>query len=56
VLGTASYAAPILSTAYLVLAGYAPTTLALGLAAILIAVGGLVAAKDLMFPDRQPHA
>jgi drug/metabolite transporter (DMT)-like permease len=56
VLGTGSYAAPILSTAYLVLAGYAPATLALGIAAILIAIGGLVAAKDLMFPDRQPEA
>ena len=52
VLGTASYAAPILSTTYLVLAGYAPATLALALAAVLIAIGGLVAAKDLMFPAR----
>jgi drug/metabolite transporter (DMT)-like permease len=48
VLGTVSYAAPVLSTCYLVLAGYAPATLALALAAVLISLGGLVAAKDLL--------
>ena len=37
VLGVASYAAPLLSTAYLVLAGYATASVALALAALLIA-------------------
>jgi drug/metabolite transporter (DMT)-like permease len=48
VLGAASYAAPVLSTAFLVLAGYARPTLALALAAALITGGGLLAATDLM--------
>jgi drug/metabolite transporter (DMT)-like permease len=47
VLGAASYAAPLLSTGYLVLAGYATASLALGAAALLISAGGLLAAKDL---------
>lgn len=49
VLGAASYAAPILSTSFLVLAGYADLTWSLALAAVLIAGGGLIAAKDLLF-------
>ena len=48
VLGAASYLAPLLSTAYLVLAGYAVASLSLAIAAALIAGGGLIAAKDLM--------
>ena len=48
VLGVASYLAPLLSTAFLMLAGYATPSLWLGLAAILIAGGGLLAAKDLI--------
>jgi drug/metabolite transporter (DMT)-like permease len=48
VLGAASYAAPVLSTAFLVLAGYAQPTLSLLLAAALIAGGGLIAAKDMI--------
>ena len=52
VLGAASYAAPLLSTAYLVLAGYAPASLSLALAALLIAAGGVVAAKDMIFASR----
>jgi len=47
-LGVASYAAPILSTLFLVLAGYAAPSTTLGLAAILIAGGGLLAAKDML--------
>jgi drug/metabolite transporter (DMT)-like permease len=46
VLGAASYAAPILSTLFLVLAGYAAASVSLALAAILIAGGGFLAAKD----------
>jgi drug/metabolite transporter (DMT)-like permease len=50
VLGALSYAAPVLSTGFLVLAGFAAATPALGLATLLIAGGGLLAAKDLMKP------
>jgi drug/metabolite transporter (DMT)-like permease len=48
VLGVASYLAPLLSTAFLMLAGYATPSLWLGLAAVLIAGGGLIAAKDMI--------
>ncbi|MFT0875610.1 EamA family transporter [Rhodopseudomonas sp. G2_2311] len=48
VLGAASYATPLLSTAFLVLAGYARPTTALAIAALLIAGGGLLAAKDML--------
>lgn len=48
VLGAASYAAPILSTLFLVLAGYAAASVALAVAACLIAGGGLLAAKDMI--------
>jgi len=48
VLGAASYAAPILSTWFLVLADYAAGSVSLALAAALIAGGGLLAAKDLI--------
>ena len=47
VLGAASYATPLLSTAFLILAGYARPTATIALAAILIAGGGLIAAKDM---------
>ena len=47
VLGAASYATPLLSTAFLILAGYAKPTVAIAIAAILIAGGGLIAAKDM---------
>jgi drug/metabolite transporter (DMT)-like permease len=44
-LGTSSYAAPLLSTLILVLAGVAAATWALGLAAALITGGALIAAR-----------
>ena len=44
-LGTASYAAPLLSTVILVLAGVATSTWTLGLAAVLITAGALLAAR-----------
>jgi drug/metabolite transporter (DMT)-like permease len=44
-LGVASYAAPLLSTLFLVLAGFAPAQATLGIAALLIAGGGLLAAS-----------
>jgi len=47
VLGAASYATPLLSTAFLIVAGYAQATAAIALAALLIAGGGLIAAKDM---------
>jgi len=48
ILGVASYLAPLLSTAYLVLAGYAAPSVSLALAAVLVAGGGLLAAKDMI--------
>jgi drug/metabolite transporter (DMT)-like permease len=56
VLGAASYAAPVLSTIFLVLAGYADATWSLALAAALIAGGGLLAAKDMLFKPRVSSA
>jgi drug/metabolite transporter (DMT)-like permease len=47
VLGAASYATPLLSTAFLILAGFARPTATIAVAAILIAGGGLIAAKDM---------
>jgi len=44
-LGTASYAAPLLSTLALVAAGFAEATAQLGLAALMIAGGALLAAR-----------
>lgn len=49
VLGAASYATPLLSTAFLILAGFARPTAAIAIAAILIAGGGLIAAKDMVW-------
>jgi drug/metabolite transporter (DMT)-like permease len=54
VLGAASYAAPVLSTIFLVLAGYAEPTPSLLVAALLIAGGGLIAAKDMMVKKAAP--
>jgi drug/metabolite transporter (DMT)-like permease len=48
VLGAASYATPLLSTAFLVLAGFAKASANIATAAVLIAGGGLIAAKDML--------
>ena len=48
ILGVGSYLAPLLSTAFLVLAGYAAASLSLALAAALVAGGGILAAKDMI--------
>jgi drug/metabolite transporter (DMT)-like permease len=48
VLGVGSYLAPLLSTLFLVLAGYAVASLTLAVAALLIAIGGVLAAKDML--------
>lgn len=52
VIGAMSYATPVLSTGCLILAGYAQPSLALGFAAVLIAGGGLIAAKDMIWRKR----
>src|ERR1700730_17716950 len=52
VLGAASYATPLLSTAFLILAGFAKPSATIALAAILIAGGGMIAAKDMVW--KQP--
>jgi drug/metabolite transporter (DMT)-like permease len=48
VLGVASYVAPLLSTFFLVLAGYAAASATLVIAAILVTGGGVLAAKDMI--------
>ncbi|WP_412773469.1 aromatic amino acid exporter YddG [Nitrobacter sp.] len=48
VLGAAAYATPLLSTTFLIMAGFAKPTAALAGAAVLIAGGGLIAAKDML--------
>jgi drug/metabolite transporter (DMT)-like permease len=54
-LGAASYAAPLLSTILLVIFGYAEARWPLALAAVLISLGGVVAAKE-MFIKPGPKA
>ena len=49
VLGAASYATPLLSTAFLILAGFARPSAGIAIAALLIAGGGLIAAKDMVW-------
>jgi drug/metabolite transporter (DMT)-like permease len=49
VLGAAAYATPLLSTTFLIMAGFAKPTAALAGAAVLIACGGLIAAKDMIW-------
>jgi drug/metabolite transporter (DMT)-like permease len=49
VLGAASYATPLLSTGFLILAGYASPSANVAIAAALIAGGGLIAAKDMIW-------
>jgi drug/metabolite transporter (DMT)-like permease len=48
VLGAASYATPLLSTAFLILAGFAKPSANIAIAAVLIAGGGLIAARDML--------
>ena len=49
VLGAASYAAPLLSTLALVASGYASFSWVIVLACVLITLGAVLAAKDLLF-------
>jgi drug/metabolite transporter (DMT)-like permease len=48
VLGAASYATPLLSTGFLILAGFAQPSASIAIAALLIAGGGLIAARDMI--------
>src|SRR5882724_10120320 len=48
VLGAASYATPLLSTAFLIVAGFAKPSTNIAIAAVLIAGGGLLAARDML--------
>jgi drug/metabolite transporter (DMT)-like permease len=48
VIGAAAYATPLLSTGVLILAGYAEMATTLVVAAVLIAGGGLIAAKHML--------
>jgi drug/metabolite transporter (DMT)-like permease len=48
VLGAASYVTPLLSTAFLIVAGFAQPSTNIAVAALMIAGGGLIAAKDMM--------
>ncbi len=48
VLGGLSYSAPVLSTSFLVLAGFAEASVMLLVSALLITGGGVLAAKDLL--------
>jgi drug/metabolite transporter (DMT)-like permease len=49
VLGAASYATPLLSTGFLILAGFAKPSASIAIAAVLIAGGGLIAARDMIW-------
>lgn len=49
VLGAASYASPLLSTLVLVATGFAPAHWSVGVACLLITMGAVIAAKDLLF-------
>jgi drug/metabolite transporter (DMT)-like permease len=53
VLGAASYATPLLSTLFLIACGFAKPSTTLALAALLIAGGGLVAARDMIVKRRR---
>ena len=49
VLGASAYAAPLFSTSILVAAGYASASWSLAFACVLITLGAVIAAKDLIF-------
>jgi drug/metabolite transporter (DMT)-like permease len=56
VLGAASYATPLLSTSFLILAGFAQPSATIAVAAVLIAGGGLIAAKDMLGKRSTPSS
>jgi drug/metabolite transporter (DMT)-like permease len=53
ILGAASYLAPLLSTLLLIVSGYAEFSMIIVIACVLITLGAVVAAKDMLF-RRQP--
>jgi drug/metabolite transporter (DMT)-like permease len=53
VLGASSYAAPLLSTLVLIIAGVTEPTGRVMLACLLITLGAVIAAKDMLFKRRQ---
>jgi drug/metabolite transporter (DMT)-like permease len=55
VLGAASYATPLLSTSFLILAGFVRPSANIFIAAVLIAGGGLIAARDMFLQRRRPY-
>nr|WP_237153341.1 EamA family transporter [Oryzibacter oryziterrae] len=55
VLGAAAYAAPVLSTLLLAATGYGTLNTVTALASLLVTVGALIAAKDMLF-KRRPSA
>src|SRR6266403_3024042 len=56
VLGAASYATPLLSTAFLMVAGFAKPSVTIAIAAVLIAGGGFIAARDMIGKKRIPSS
>ena len=54
VLGAAAYATPLLSTLVLIVSGFGAFTPAIGMACVLITVGAVIAAKDMLFRRRMP--
>jgi drug/metabolite transporter (DMT)-like permease len=48
ILGAASYLSPLFSTLFLILAGYGRFTATVGLAALMITLGALIASKDML--------
>lgn len=52
ILGAASYLSPLLSTLFLILAGYGAFNWAIGVAAVLITVGALIASKDVFLKGK----
>jgi drug/metabolite transporter (DMT)-like permease len=53
ILGAASYAAPLLSTLILIVAGIAPLTLTIVLACVLVTGGAVLASKDMILRPRK---
>ncbi len=53
ILGAASYAAPLLSTLILILAGIAPLTLTIFIACLLVTGGAALASKDMILRPRR---
>lgn len=56
VLGAASYLSPLFSTLFLILAGFGGFTWVIGVAALLITAGALIASKDMLLAGRRATA